>query len=187
MRCPSIAALGSALAVVLACGPSARAPVIQPGAEPPPVVLTGPGSTDVRTSPDVRAVEGVVPVPLDTAWMRLPAAWDALGIPVRQADPRGVTLRSDRFRARSNMGGAPMRENVDCGYSMAGPRADLWDVYLNVTSALRPEGGPDNTRISSVITASARPRDGSGTQPVTCTSTGRLERLIVERIRNPTT
>jgi len=187
MRCDSVPALSLAVAVTLACGPSSRAPVIERGAEPPPVIMTGRGSTDVRTNPEVRSVEGVVPVPLDTAWQRLPAAWDGLGIPIRQADPRSGTLRSDRFRARSNMAGAPMRDNVDCGYSMAGPRADLWDVYLEVTSALRPEGGPQNTRVSSAIIATARPRDGSGTQPVGCTSTGRLERLIAERVRNPTT
>jgi hypothetical protein len=185
MRSRRVSMFVSALTLAVACT-SSRAPVIQQGAEPPPVVMTAPGSTDVRTNAEVRAIERVIPVPLDTAWVRLAAAWASLDIPVREANPRGGTLRSDRFRARSNMTGRPMRESVDCGYSVAGQRADLWDVYLEVTSAIRPEGGPANTRVSTVIVASARPRDGSGTPPVSCSSLGRIEGVIADRVRNPT-
>lgn len=185
MRIHPVIPVVLATVTAAACGGSARAPVINQTAETPPGMITSGTSADVRLSADNRPVEQTIPVSPDTAWRNLTAVWRAFGFPVAQADPTRGMLRSDRFRARSQINRIPMREFMDCGYSAAGPRADLWDVYLEVTSAMRP-AGPVATRLSSVIVGSARPRDGTGTSPVPCTSTGKLERLIADQVSGGT-
>jgi hypothetical protein len=157
--------------------------VIQREPETPPVVMAGATSTTVRLSSESRAVESVIRVPVDSVWNRLGPLWRSLSIPVTQVERAALTYRSPRFRA-PRLDGRPLREFFDCGFSMSGPRADLWDVYLEVTTAIRQGDGAQETRVATAIVGSARPRDGSGTQPVPCASLGSLERLIADRLKS---
>jgi len=174
----------SGLGVVLAaCGSASRGPVIERAPEAPPSVMTGATSTTIRLSSENRAIETVIRVSVDSAWNRLGPVWRTLSIPVAQVDRASLTYRSPRFRA-PRFAGRPLREFVDCGQSIAGARADLWDVYLEVTTAVRLAGTPNETRVSSAVVGSARPRDGSSTQPVPCASLGKLESVIAVQLQS---
>jgi hypothetical protein len=171
------------LAIVLpACGGASRAPVIDRPAETPPGVITGATSSEVRLSTETRVIEATVKAPVSSVWKGLIAAWASLDIPVAEARPTQGSLRSPRFRV-PRFANRPLHEYFDCGFSISGQRADLWEVSAEFTSAIRQGESREETRVSTAIIASARPRDGSGTQPVPCASLGRLERLIVERIQ----
>jgi hypothetical protein len=167
--------------LIAGCASAKPRPVLERGAEAPPGIITSNTGAEVRLESEARAIEGLVNAPMDSVFRRLSPVWQAFRIPIKQADPRTGTLKSDRFRAPAGMTSWPMHENFDCGYAAAGPRADLWDLYLDITTAMRAT--PEGTRVSTMITASARPRDGTGTQPVPCASMGKLERNIVQRLQ----
>jgi hypothetical protein len=68
---------------------------------------------------------------------------------------------------------------------MTGLRADNWDVTVEVVTGLRQEN-PARTRVATLITAVARPREGTSNSPVSCQSKGELERMIVRQLAEHT-
>ena len=169
--------------VVAACGTGRPASVIDQATEPPPTILTSATSADVRLSADNRAIDGLVPAPADSTWKALVSAWETMKIPIRDASPATGTLRSPRFRVPGRIADKPIRDFFDCGVSAAGPRADLWDVHIEVTSAIRVVN-PRQSRLSSAIIATARPRDGTGTNTVPCATWGLLEKMILQYVQS---
>jgi hypothetical protein len=71
---------------------------------------------------------------------------------------------------------------MDCGSTITGRRADLWQVTLQLLTVVRADGPTDST-IATRVTATARPVDGSSTDAVPCLSNGLLEKKIAEVVR----
>ncbi len=169
-----------------ACASAPAQPVIKEAPQTPPAILSsgadnGTG-TEVRLSSDIRSIEGEILAPRDSVWSALPAMWQALGIPVASIDRARGTLRSGRFRAPHSLGGKSLRELVDCGYSVTGPRADIWEVSMEIMTVVQPANSA-RTRIATQIISDARPRDGTSTQGVSCGSLGELERTLAQRLQ----
>jgi hypothetical protein len=165
-----------------ACASASRDPVIDVAASPPPTV-TGTGSgTEIRYDRDTHVAEGPVLADLSVVWQALPKALADLRVPVGEVDPGAHTVHSGFFKAPRQMATKQLSDFLDCGYSLEGPRVRLWEVNMDVLSAVRADG-QGKSRLATTITASARPRDGTSTSPVPCNTKGELEKLILEQVR----
>lgn len=136
---------------------------------------------DVRSTADA-AGSYWADAPVDQVWAVLPQIYEELGVPLAMHDAVGKRIGNSSFRAR-RIGGKRLSQYLRCGGSgpTATPNADRYQVTMSLTTRLSDasEGG---TAISTVVGATARPRDVGGSV-VNCASTGRLEEQISEMVK----
>lgn len=162
-----------------ACGARSSTVVGEP-AGMPGVIYQTPTSAEIRIAPDDRATNHRVALPADSAFAAALAVYRTLGAPVRTQDRARGAIASEPFAAPRELLGRRLGTWIDCGTTMTGPRVDRWAVTLELgTAVAQAEGG---TTIASLLTGFARPRDGSSSDPVRCSSTGLLEREIARII-----
>lgn len=174
------AGMSGVLILAAACGTAPPAIPTSPAA--PPRAMDAGGDTDVRLQRDIFVGEAALAADPATVWQVLPLIWAEIGLPVAQASNASRSIRSGTFRAPRRIAGKPLADFFDCGYSMAGPRVNLWDVLADVVATVRPDSAA-GSRVNATIDAHARPRDGSGTSAVPCSSRGELERVLFDNLR----
>lgn len=167
-------------AALVGCAPASSSIVPRP--EPPARIEATSTGVEVRLDADERVVGGVVPRSADDAWDALVALYGQLGFPIEVRDPNRRAIATEIFRAPRRILDRRLRSYMDCGQTLTGARVDMWRVSARLMTELEPTG--DGTTVRSRLTASARPRDGSSTPPVPCTSSGELEREIVQRVHD---
>jgi hypothetical protein len=88
-----------------------------------------------------------------------------------------MTLGNSGFTAR-NLDGERMSHYLDCGRSNSGPRANLYDVTLTIST--RVADSPDSEAVlATTVDAWAKPRMTNG-NPVHCLSKTTLEQRLAE-------
>ena len=175
------ALLPASLLVAGACASSGPAPpsTAAPGA--PPTVRATSSGLAVRLAVDSLRSTTVFQAPLDTVWSHLPAVYETLGIRGEVLDPRTSAFGTQRFTAR-NVAGKRTIDMVYCGHEGAGPsavRATL--VRLSIVSTLRKLASGD-TELTTEVTGTSTPMDGTSTGATRCVSNGELEQRIADAL-----
>lgn len=138
------------------------------------------GSFDLEFLDAASVSRDTVRAIIQEVWSRLPESYSELAIPLDGVNPEAWLLGNVGFRAHGRLGGTPMTDYLQCGRTLTGDVADRYEVRLAVATQLHEaEGG---TVVVSAVSAHARPQAVSG-NALHCTSTGLLERRIVQRIR----
>ncbi|HEY0021788.1 MAG TPA: hypothetical protein VGB24_02730 [Longimicrobium sp.] len=146
---------------------------------PTPDGMIEAGTLAVRTRVEPRVAN--VLLPLDSAWAALPDVYAALGLTgagVMDEAARQFGVGPVVLPRRLN--NTPLSRFVDCGSTQFMANADSYAVRLQVSTQLVAEGTAA-TRVLTVVEGTARSREMSG-NPVTCTSTGELERRIARQL-----
>jgi len=123
---------------------------------------------------------GIVDGSVQRAWAALQAAYDDVGLTVTTRVPANGMLASVEQRL-VRLNGRRASFYVDCGSDLSGPVADDAQVLLTVTSAVQA-GADGTTIVGTRVDAEARPR-GRVEGVRDCTSTKRLETLILQKVR----
>ncbi len=169
-----------ACCALAACGPAASTPSRGPTETPPQVVATG-DALHVTTSAEVRVVSHDVAAPVDRVWAVLPAVYAEMGLGEGQDAARRTALGGANF-ARRFLGENATRF-LDCGQGQFGSQiAASYAIRMTVSTTVNPGSG-DGSRLDSMIEAFARSTDGANAVAAQCRTTGRLEQLISERVR----
>jgi hypothetical protein len=106
--------------------------------------------------------------------------YDSLGIAVATFDAASKTIGNTGLRLKRRLGEVALSKYVNCGSTQGFPSADTYEVFLSVTTTIRPAAsGPQATEIATTIDGQARPITFSG-EPVRCSSVSTLEARIVE-------
>lgn len=164
--------------LVAACAPSGT--TLRGPDAPTPMVIQTPNESytaDIRNRS--QAVSTELGLPIERAWSALPQVYDELGLTHGgRFAPDSFTygVRDERIE---RIAGKHMSEYLDCGYSIGGPRADLYDVRITAFTRLTEMDG--GTHVETLVQASARPRGVSG-NPIACASRATLEPLIAGRL-----
>ena len=145
------------------------------------VVTAGLGAMEVRSTAEAAGTYWA-DAPIDQVWAVLPQIYEELGVPLAVHDSIGKRIGNSSFRVR-RVDGTRLSRYLRCGGSgaTATPNADRYQVTMSLTTRLSDadEGG---TAISTVVGATAKPRDVGGSV-VNCASTGRLEERISEMVK----
>lgn len=138
----------------------------------------GGGLASLEIENEMSIIDSVIPVAPAAAWSVLADVFVALGIEASTADRRSMAMGNERFIGR-RIDGRPLSDFVDCGTYFGRPRADQYEVTMQVLVRLTPAS--DGTRVETALDAYARPRDVAG-NALHCTSRGTLERKFPELI-----
>lgn len=182
MRFPILALSGATiLAACASAGPQEGA--VQRGTPTTTVVQTGEGQYELTMTPETHTSSHWVRAPREKVWTALPEVYADLGIsPETIVSERWLVGNRD-VRVRRIGGERPARF-LDCGTNPIGaPNANTATIHLDVTTRLQAIG--DGTEVATTLVGRARPRTG-GSSEVQCTTTGRLEALIAERLQEQT-
>jgi hypothetical protein len=145
----------------------------------------GSATTSIDSYSDVGGSSHRVSAAPDRVWEVMPAVYQGLGIAVGTSIPDAKTIGNVRLDLNRVLAGQPLSTFVNCGEGPTGsPLADSYRVTMSLLTTLATaENGA--TRVETRINASAANRAVSGAT-VNCATTGRLEALIAERIKNHT-
>ncbi|MEZ4416255.1 MAG: hypothetical protein R3E10_10970 [Gemmatimonadota bacterium] len=135
------------------------------------------GRIEMRT--EVSVGERSFGVPADGVWEVLPEVFEHLDVPVTIQDRAALQTGNAGYLAR-RVEGKRLSTYLDCGISLSGVLADVYDVTLQLLVQLRPTGASD-TDVVVTIDGLAEPRSTSGT-PVHCTSKKVLEERFTELV-----
>ncbi len=168
----------AALWAVACAPPSSSAPVVPQGD------ADRVGRGGVRGAILIENERGVVTdrvdAPVEAVYKAVARVYSDLEIPVTLQDATEGVVAAEGFRLTRIDGRRPNRW-VDCGTDIAGPVAN--DSYVTATVATFVETqASGGTAVHTQVEASAQRRD-SATGELHCTTTGRLEALILERIQ----
>jgi hypothetical protein len=119
----------------------------------------------------------------DKVWAVLPTVYQGLGITVGTSLPDYMTIGNSKLELNRTLGGQPLSSFVSCGYGPNGaPIADSYRVNMAVVTTVVPVAG-GAAQVETRVQGTATNRAVSGAS-VTCATTGRLEGLIAERVKN---
>jgi hypothetical protein len=151
------------------------------GPEPERVTVISAGNQvlEVRSTADGRTSYWAN-APIDHVWAVLPQVFADLDVPLAVHDSVGRRIGNAGFRAR-RIGGSRLSQFLKSGTGVtATPNADSYLVTVSLTTRLS-ESDDGGTTISTLVAATAKPRDVGG-MTVNCTSTGKLESRISEMV-----
>lgn len=131
-------------------------------------------SLEIHTEPG--RVSVTLPASSSRVWEVLDDVYARLEIPVNRRMPSAEEIGNTGYVAR-RIEGQRMNAWVDCGFDLAGPLANQYDVDITVLTHLIPRG--DSTRVVTTVDAFGRPRATSGNE-VHCGSREVLERRIAD-------
>lgn len=182
------ARLAPALIVVLGgCKSGANSvPDLGTGGAPPELAIAGAsglaGSTvSYRLDNSDGGVASLVWARPEDVWKTVLVTYHDLTLTVTSMNSERHQLSSSVARAPRTLGGKPLREYLDCGNGIAGPRVDSYDVSYALVTTVTPADG-DSTAVHSTLVATATSRGGTSTAPVDCATTGRLEKRIAQLV-----
>ncbi len=110
-------------------------------------------------------------------------AYTYFEVPIALSDANAMRYGNvDFYRARK-FAGKPMVELVQCGTSMTGPNAATFRIYMSLVTTVVPDGA-GHAKASVLFNATARDiAESASNYRVPCASTGRLEQLMLEKVK----
>ena len=111
------------------------------------------------------------------------AVFDELKIPMTTKDSVKGVIGNLELKKSSSLAGSQMSRWINCGAGMTGPNADNFRIWLSVAIMLNQTKGQASTHIRAGLVAGAEDMQGHAMAPIGCASSGALEQLLLERIR----
>jgi hypothetical protein len=167
--------------VWLGLGVLACTSAVDSAAPPAPSRIQSARGEMVRLTNQPYADVSTITEPVDVLWPRLKVAYELLNIPVDIDDANRHRLGNSNYRPR-RIGGDRLSRYLNCGQgATARQNADTHAVTLSVITTLTAGDTPDETRVETLVQATAKDR-ATSTRPVQCASKGQLETVIAEMI-----
>lgn len=150
---------------------------LETGPEPPPMVEASSNRLAFRLSSDRGVAVATIEGSRAEVFPALVQAYDTIGIEIGGIDATRSMLQSERIRVSRSYAGERLSELFHCGRTLTGDRADTWRLDIEITSQVQSEG-TSRSRLATRVSATARTMDGTSTNPVPCTTSGKLEEKI---------
>lgn len=145
-------------------------------------VDTDAGVMEFALNNGARAAEQPVAIAVQPAWTALQGLYSELGIPITVLDPEAHAIGSQNAAVRRRLISTPLSVFLDCGRTAARtPIADSYAVNLTLVSQLQPES--ENGAVLRTLLQGRAKNPVNNDPAVQCSSTGRLEALIADRLR----
>lgn len=163
-------------------GCASNGTVVEDAAPNPAPIYQGP-ETPTMYAEAPRSVTGSVARPVNVVRAAVRQTLVDYSIPVTLDNAAtGQIGNADFYRSRQFMG-RPMTEIVSCGSGITGPNAATYRIFMSiiVTAKADASGG---TALAVLFQSTARDVvNGTSNDRMVCAGTGRVEQLLLERIR----
>lgn len=130
-----------------------------------------------------RAEATQVDSPPQAVWDAVKKVYADLEIPVTVDNPPGHQLGNLKFVKSRQMAGRAMTEFINCGQSMTGPNAATFRITMSLMTDVNPDG-KGGTKLQTTFVASGQDVTGSSSFVIPCGTTGRLELLVLGRVKS---
>lgn len=131
---------------------------------------------------DTLKIEAKVSATPEKVYLAAQKAFGDLGIPLGNTDNKVGVLGSERFQRSHNLNGTILSKLFDCGEGATGPYADAYRLEIAVAAFVKPDG-EGGTTLGVATLATGRDPGGTSRAARACTSTGRLEDMLTQRVR----
>ncbi|MGH7721199.1 MAG: hypothetical protein ACREON_20460 [Gemmatimonadaceae bacterium] len=133
-----------------------------------------------RSTVDTRVRTTVLPASRDSVWPLLLTAYREMGIEVKTLNPAVGELGNTAFTAHRSLAGKPLSNFRNCGSdAISGPMANTHRIHLSILTTLAPDTA--GTAMSTRLRATAQ-KLGVSSDPLPCSTTGRLEDQLAQRV-----
>ena len=122
-----------------------------------------------------------MPYSADAVFRILASAYDSLGIPVTSMDPVRKIIGNPGYKIRQRLGKVVLSRYLECGTTQIGPNADSYDVVLNVTTTVAPDGAAGST-MTTIVDAQSRPATFNQAYN-RCSTKGLLESRLTDIVK----
>jgi hypothetical protein len=178
---PGLVIAGSLSGVLVACA-SSGTPSPDEHAPTQRIVATGEDGRVIQTTDYYSGTQALIHAPPSSVMALLSQIYPDLGIPIGTMVTDNGQIGNTSYRVPGHrLKTMQLSRILDCGQeSVAGSRADVDEITLDALSTIKPVGDTGSV-INTYVSAIARPF-GTSSDPVTCASSGALERIINERV-----
>jgi hypothetical protein len=169
--------------VLAACGSTGGGSA---GAAPVPVTVSAQnggvigGMSGVTMMVGSTGQKATVAASRDAVWAALPAAYEALGLPLSFKEDARFRLGNDQIKARRALNGVQMRTILDCGSDLNGEKAETYDIKLTIETSVAAAG--DAAEVTTMVSGLGR-SPNFGNNDITCSTKGELEKRILKHVR----
>jgi hypothetical protein len=118
--------------------------------------------------------------PAGTVMDAVAAVFSASELPMEVRDDRALILGSFQVKTQRRFAGERLSQLLDCGVGTRGPNADAYRVHLALVALLTVQG--EKTQLRVAFAAGAQDFAGPLADPVSCSSTGRLETRVLDAV-----
>ncbi len=148
----------------------------------PQVIYGGDGSTARLEGDTPRASTMTVAATPTAAWAAAKQAYTSIGVPVTFENTAVHQLGNQNFFQARQLAGQSMTDFVDCGQGMTGAKAASYRIYMSLITDIAADG-KGGTVVQTMFTALGQDMSGVSSDRIPCGSTGRLEQLVLDRVK----
>jgi len=159
---------------------SGGAPPGAGGAASPAAIYTSPETGTLFADRPTVATTTIGAAPA-VVWNALKKAYAELEIPVAVEDAAAHQIGNTNIVKTRQLAGSSMSNWISCGSSVTGEKANEYRIYASLLTDALPDA-KGGTALRTTLTASARDVEGGTTSRIACTSTGRLEQALFDRV-----
>ncbi|HEY4130819.1 MAG TPA: hypothetical protein VGM50_09390 [Gemmatimonadaceae bacterium] len=117
-----------------------------------------------------------------TVWLAVKKVYADLEIPVTVQNPASHQIGNDNIVKSRQMAGKPMTAWIDCGSGLTGEKALEYRIYASMLTDVVSDG-KGGTTVRTTLVPYARDMASGTADRIVCTTTGRLEQEIVDRVK----
>jgi hypothetical protein len=149
---------------------------------PAGMLPTNAGTHDMGATGEVTAIATALPISADSAYTLLRAVYAKLAIPVADQDAGQRSIGNHGLKARRQLGGLGMAKVLDCGDKIGIPNAETWDIQMDISSYVTPDG-TGGSQLWTRIQATGNDPSVSGRDLTPCSTRGDLEAKIGNSVK----
>ena len=123
-----------------------------------------------------------IAAPLEVVWARMPAVYEALGLPLSMKDDAARRLGNSQIKVRRALNGIQMRSIVDCGSDLNGEKAESYEIRLTIESVVAAGDDASSATVTTMVSGVGRSPQYNNSD-VNCSTKGELERRIARGLR----
>jgi hypothetical protein len=168
------------IVIVSACASSGSQPESQI-ARPTERIVASDAQGVIRTSNPSNA-RVTIEAPPSRVLAVIKAVYDEVGIPSATVDATSGTISAPTFNKMRKFGNENLSMYFNCGDSLNGNIANTYRIYITVVTAVRANG-KGGAELETALTGSAADMGGASSGRVQCGTTGRLEEMIENGVR----
>jgi len=129
-----------------------------------------------------RAEATEIDAPPAAVWAAVKKVYQDLEIPLTVDNLPGHQLGNANFYKSRQLGGERMTALVNCGNGMTGPNAASWRIFMSLLTDVNPNG-KGGTKLQTTLVAKGQDVTGGSADQIPCGGTGRLELMLLNRVK----
>jgi hypothetical protein len=116
-------------------------------------------------------------------WAAVKKVYGDLEIPVTVENRATHQIGNSNIVKSRQMAGSLMTAWLNCGGGVTGDKANEFRIYASLLTEVVPDANA-GTSLRTILAATARDVEGGTTSRIACTSTGRLEQTVLDRVKS---